>query len=165
MKKHLLFALLLLVAATLQAQSPKGATAETYSLKIRYLYESDLSQAHEDFVDEYQVGDLYAIPSPIIEGYHPDCDTLKGKMLDHDVVDTVLYMANTYEVTTKSEPNEGGTTTGGGTYGFNEEVTVTATANEGYTFQNWTKDGAVVGTETNYTFNVTCSCYFELNIH
>lgn len=155
MKKHLLFALLLLVAATLQAQTPKGATAETYSLKIRYLFESDLSQAHEDFVDEYQVGDLYAIPSPIIDGYHPNCDTLKGKMPDHDVVDTVLYMANTYEVTTKSEPNEGGTTTGGGTYGFNEEVTVTATANEGYTFQNWTKDGAVVGTETNYTFNVT----------
>ena len=155
MKKHLLFALLLLVAATLQAQTPKGATAETYSLKIRYLFESDLSQAHEDFANEYQVGDLYAIPSPIIEGYHPDCDTIKGKMPDHDVVDTVLYMANIYEVTTKSEPDEGGTTSGGGTYGYNEEVTVTATANEGYTFQNWTKDGAVVGTETNYTFNVT----------
>ena len=155
MKKHLLFALLLLVAATLQAQTPKGATAETYSLKIRYLFESDLSQAHEDFANEYQVGDLYAIPSPIIEGYHPDCDTIKGKMPDHDVVDTVLYMANIYEVTTKSEPDEGGTTSGGGTYGYNEEVTVTATSNEGYTFQNWTKDGAVVGTETNYTFNVT----------
>ena len=155
MKKHLLFALLLLVAATLQAQTPKGATAETYSLKIRYLFESDLSQAHEDFANEYQVGDLYAIPSPSIEGYHPNCDTIKGKMPDHDVVDTVLYMANIYEVTTKSEPDEGGTTSGGGTYGYNEEVTVTATANEGYTFQNWTKDGAVVGTETNYTFNVT----------
>lgn len=155
MKKHLLFALLLLMAATLQAQTPKGTTAETYSLKVRYLFASDLSQAHEDYADEYQVGDLYAIPSPVIEGYRPNCDTIKGKMPDHDVVDTVLYMANTYEVTTKSEPEEGGTTTGGGTYGYNDEVTVTATANEGYTFQNWTKDGAVVGTETSYVFNVT----------
>ena len=155
MKKHLLFAWLLLVAATLQAQTPKATSADTYYLKIRYLFESDLSQALEDYVNEYNVGDLYAVPSPALEGYRPNTDTIKGKMPDHDVVDTVLYMANTYEVTTKSEPDEGGTTTGGGTYGYNEEVTVTATANEGFTFLNWTKDGEVVGTETNYTFNVT----------
>ena len=155
MKKHLLFALLLLMAATLQAQTSKGTTAETFSLKIRYLFESDLSTAHEDYADEFPEGELYAIPSPAVEGHRPNCDTVRGKMPDHDVVDTVLHVANTYEVTTKNEPEEGGTTTGGGTYDYNEEVTVTARANEGYTFHNWTKDGEEVSTETSYTFHVT----------
>ncbi len=139
----------------MQAQTPKGTTAETYSLKIRYLFESDLSSAYEDYTDEFPEGELYVIPSPTVEGYRPNCDTVRGKMPDHDVVDTVLYVANTYEVITKSEPEEGGTTTGDGTYDYNEEVTVTATANEGYVFINWTKDGEEVGTETSYVFQVT----------
>lgn len=163
MKKLLLFASLLLLAATLQAQNT--AKAETYSLKIRYLFAADLSQAHEDYANEFQTGDQYAIPSPAIEGYRPDCDTVKGKMPAHDVVDTVLYMVNTYEVTTKSEPEEGGTTQGGGTYEYDEEVTVQAQANTGYTFQNWTKDGNVVGTELSYSFHVTGDCLLVANFN
>lgn len=163
MKKHLLFALLLLMATALQAQALKETTAETYSLKIKYLFEADLSQAYEDYVDEYQEGETYAVPSPPIEGFRPECDTLKGKMPNHDVVDTVLYMVNTCVVATKSEPEEGGTTAGGGTYAYNESVTVTATTNEGFVFHNWTIEGVEVGTETSYTFNVTSDCVVVAN--
>ena len=34
--------------------------------------------------------------------------------------------------------------------------TLTATANEGYTFVNWTENDEVVSTDATYTFTVTC---------
>ncbi len=53
-----------------------------------------------------------------------------------------------------ANPVEGGTVTGGGSYAQGASHTVTATANTGYTFTNWTENGTVVSTEPNYTFIV-----------
>jgi hypothetical protein len=61
----------------------------------------------------------------------------------------------TYTVTVSANPTNGGTVTGGGTYQQGQSCTVTATANAGYTFTNWTENGSVVSTQPNYTFNVT----------
>ena len=155
MKKHLLFALLLLMAATLQAQSPKRVSADNYSLKIRYLFESDLSQALEEFSNEYQAGDHYAIPSPALEGYHPNIDTVQGVMPDHDLVDTVLYAINSYRVSLRRNPEEGGAVDGGGRYNYNEEATVAAEPNEGFVFKNWTSSGEVMSMDATYSFIVT----------
>lgn len=47
----------------------------------------------------------------------------------------------TYEITAIANPTEGGTVTGAGTYSYGETATLTATANEGYMFTNWTKGG------------------------
>ena len=44
---------------------------------------------------------------------------------------------------------------GSGTYEEGEEATITATANEGYRFISWTKDGEVFSTEATYKFIVT----------
>ena len=52
-------------------------------------------------------------------------------------------------------PAEGGVAEGDGIYGFGASVTLTATANEGYTFVNWTKDGEEVSTDSLYSFTVT----------
>ena len=41
------------------------------------------------------------------------------------------------------------------TYSHGESCTVTATANEGYTFVNWTEDGEEVSTDASYSFEVT----------
>ena len=60
-------------------------------------------------------------------------------------------------VFTSAYPAEGGTATGGGSYLYGENVTVTATANEGYNFINWVEDEEVVSTEANYSFTVTGS--------
>ena len=60
-------------------------------------------------------------------------------------------------VFTSAYPVEGGTTTGGGSYLYGDNVTVTATANEGYNFINWVEDDNVVSTEANYSFTVTGS--------
>jgi hypothetical protein len=50
---------------------------------------------------------------------------------------------------------EYGTVTGGGIYEENETATVMATANDGYKFANWTKNGVEVSTENPYSFTVT----------
>ena len=60
-----------------------------------------------------------------------------------------------YPVTLTANPSEGGSLTGAGEYSYNTSVTVTATANTGYTFANWTLNGVEVSTEASYEFNVT----------
>ena len=54
-------------------------------------------------------------------------------------------------------PVEGGIATGGGSYLYGDNLTVTATANEGYNFISWVEDDNVVSTEANYSFTVTGS--------
>ncbi|MCR5039655.1 MAG: T9SS type A sorting domain-containing protein, partial [Bacteroidales bacterium] len=60
-----------------------------------------------------------------------------------------------YTVNVSANPTNGGTVTGGGTYNQGASCTVTASANAGYTFTNWTEGGNVVSTQANYTFTVT----------
>ena len=59
-----------------------------------------------------------------------------------------------YTVNVSANPAIGGTVTGGGTYPQGQSCTVTATANDGYNFVNWTEGGNVVSTQANYTFVV-----------
>ena len=65
------------------------------------------------------------------------------------------FTENTYTVTVSANPSNGGTATGGGTFTHGQSCTVTATANTGYTFTNWTENGSVVSSDANYTFVVT----------
>ena len=60
-----------------------------------------------------------------------------------------------YEITAIANPSEGGTVTGAGTYECDAIATLTATANRGYLFVNWTENGVEVSTEAIYTFTVT----------
>ena len=60
-----------------------------------------------------------------------------------------------YTVSVSASPANGGTVTGGGTYNQGQSCTVSATANTGFTFTNWTENGNVVSTQANYTFTVT----------
>lgn len=64
-------------------------------------------------------------------------------------------LADTYEVTTTSSPVGGGILTGAGTYFLNDNVTVTATANPGYDFVDWTDGGTTVSTNTSFSFTIT----------
>ncbi|MFM7838821.1 MAG: InlB B-repeat-containing protein, partial [Chitinophagaceae bacterium] len=68
------------------------------------------------------------------------------------LLSTFCSSAN-YNVMTSSNPVAGGTTTGGGTYVTGVNVTVTATANSGYSFVSWTENGNQVSTTDSYTFN------------
>ncbi len=59
-----------------------------------------------------------------------------------------------YNITVSANPSNGGSVAGGGTYQQGQSCTVTATANTGYAFANWTENGNVVSTQANYTFTV-----------
>jgi hypothetical protein len=60
-----------------------------------------------------------------------------------------------FTIIVSANPSEGGTVTGSCTYQQGQQCTVTATANNGYTFANWTENGDVVSTNSSYTFTVT----------
>ena len=61
----------------------------------------------------------------------------------------------TYEVAVSANIENAGTVTGAATYNHGEEVTLTATPNEGYKFISWTENGEVVSTDQDFTFVVT----------
>ena len=68
---------------------------------------------------------------------------------------TVGGGGTSYTISVSANPANGGTVTGGGTYNQGQSCTVTATANNGFTFTNWTENGSVVSSQANYTFTVT----------
>lgn len=55
-------------------------------------------------------------------------------------------------VSTSSSPSGGGTTTGDGEYAVGSDVTVSAQANAGYTFVNWTDGGTEASANSTYQF-------------
>ncbi len=66
----------------------------------------------------------------------------------------------TYTVTVSVSPSAGGTVSGGGTYILGSPQTVTATANSGYLFVNWTESGSAVSSSASYNFTL----YSNLNL-
>ena len=68
-----------------------------------------------------------------------------------------------FTINVSANPSEGGTVSGGGAFDSGTSQTITATANEGYSFQNWTKNGTQVSTNPSYTFTVTESALYVAN--
>ena len=66
-------------------------------------------------------------------------------------------------VSVSINPIGAGTVVGTGFFRQGNTCTLTATANEGYTFINWTKDGEEVSTEAVYSFIVTEDATFVAN--
>ena len=62
-------------------------------------------------------------------------------------------------------PNDAayGTVSGGGTYAVNDNVSLSASANTGYIFENWTKDGIIVATENPYSFKANGTATYVAN--
>ena len=61
---------------------------------------------------------------------------------------------NNYTINVLANPTSGGIVTGSGTYQQGQQCTVTATANEGYEFVNWTENGLVVSESNSFVFSV-----------
>jgi hypothetical protein len=66
-------------------------------------------------------------------------------------------------VDTSSSPAHGGTTAGDGVYTNGTATTVTAVANAGYGFANWTENGMIVSTSASYTFTNLVNRSLEAN--
>ena len=78
-------------------------------------------------------------------------------------VDCEGMPALSFDIMASANPVEGGTVSGAGTYNYGSTCTLTATANEGYTFVNWTKNGTAVSTNPTYNFTVTESASYVAN--
>mgnify|MGYP003296014183 CR=1 FL=1 len=64
-------------------------------------------------------------------------------------------LAGNFGLNLSSSPAAGGTTTGAGAFASGSNVTVTAAANAGYTFVNWTDNGVVASTSSSFQFDLT----------
>jgi hypothetical protein len=60
-----------------------------------------------------------------------------------------------FTVSVSADPTDGGSVSGGGIFTYGQFCSVQATANAGYAFVNWTVNGSVVSTNSDYTFTVT----------
>ena len=60
-----------------------------------------------------------------------------------------------YTVTLLSNPEGAGTLSGAGPYSLNDVAQISATANDGYVFEDWTVNGVTLSTNADYSFLVT----------
>ena len=67
----------------------------------------------------------------------------------------VAHFSNSYSITAIANPSEGGIVTGADDYIYGSTCTLSATANTGYTFSEWTKNDTQVSTNPTYSFTVT----------
>ena len=122
-------------------------------------------------------GSPYETPKPFISGTEIDLEAVASSgwefhmwtgdlsgdnnptsiIMDSDKEITAQFSSGDLIITVTADPPGGGEVDGGGTYLFNDEATVTAIPNEGYSFVNWTDDGMVVSGSPEYTFTVTVS--------
>ena len=76
-----------------------------------------------------------------------------NSMYSFTVTGNGSYVANfepipvEYTITVNAEPANGGTVSGGGTYAEGSTCVISAMPNDGYVFENWTRNGTVVSTE------------------
>lgn len=64
------------------------------------------------------------------------------------------FSALSYTIDISANPSSGGIVSGGGNFNYGQNCTVSAVANNGYIFANWTENGNVVSNNPNYTFAV-----------
>ena len=113
---------------------------------------------------------LNAIPNP---GYtfvnwtvngNPVCsEPIYRFMVTEDVDVVANFTQDAYVITAIANPAVGGTISGTGGFSFGQSCTLSATANTGYTFVNWMKDGEVVSSNATYTFTVNESANYVAN--
>ncbi len=73
---------------------------------------------------------------------------------NRNLVANFTAIPQNYTISVSANPSNGGTVAGGGTYQEGQSCTVSATANAGYDFLNWTENGNTVSTNASYTFTV-----------
>lgn len=75
--------------------------------------------------------------------------------VNHSLVANFVPDVPQRTITTSAAPLAGGSTSGGAVVDDGSSLTVTATPSAGYTFTNWTVNGAPVSAAASYTFTVT----------
>ena len=142
------------------------------------------SPSNAGYVDgggTYDYGDTISLFAQSNTGHYFEkwddgtADNPRQVIVEDDVTFTAVFMSYEYQITTASQPVEGGQVLGGGTYHYGDTVTLRANPSENYTFICW-QDGLVTnprdiivtedafykalfqhGPVTTYTINVTAN--------
>ena len=144
---------------TLVALNPDAAK-EVYQLTFDWRYEG-ASEGTATTTNVYTNGSV-AIPEINHDraGYHisgwkdaSGAPVTTETAVTADTIYTAEWAANTYTITVTA--GSGGAVSGGGTFAEGTQVTVTATANDGYTFVAWQENSTKIeGAGASYTFTV-----------
>ena len=78
-----------------------------------------------------------------------------NRELNQTEVTALFNESSSYTITTASNPTNGGSTSGGGTYNTGSQVNLNATAFSGYSFSSWTENSVVVSTSSSYSFFIS----------
>ena len=117
----------------------------------------------------YQQGQICTLTATAEEGYTfmywTEGDRIVSAESDYNFFvarnrDLVAHFALPFSITALTDPEEAGLVSGEGSYDYGDTCTLTATANSGYAFVNWTKDDAIVSTDMEYSFIVADSATF-----
>jgi uncharacterized repeat protein (TIGR02543 family) len=141
-------------------------TATDFTLTINYEF-ADGSEAATSYTATKNVGDTYSVNSPAIAGYTADRVVVAGTMPAADVTETVVYTAIDYDLSLNVVPTGGGTASGSGTFNYGDTAPISAVANTGYAFVNWTEGETVVSTSATHDYimparDVTLTANFML---
>ncbi|MGN0033903.1 MAG: C10 family peptidase [Candidatus Limimorpha sp.] len=130
--------------------------------------EPNIAYSGEVFgVGSYAPGEVCSLTACPNKNYMFDSWSENGETLSTDSIITFTVNSDRHiianfsrqdcVITVSANPQEGGIVTGAGTYPFNEEVTLSATPNDGYVFKKWTKNGVKVSSNPIYTFKASTS--------
>lgn len=82
---------------------------------------------------------------------------------DREFVANFISNPSYYTITTTANPPSGGLVSGSGTYQSNQNVLISASANNGYSFSNWTANGTIISYNANFNYYVTSNASFVAN--
>ena len=125
---------------------PGCTSGNTYQITVS----TDSSNGTVSGAGSYDCGDVCTLTATAIGDYCFMYWTEEGELVSSEASysfiamndrNLVAHFGLPFTITASANPAEGGTVSGGGICYYNQHVTLTATANEGYVFNKWTKDG------------------------
>jgi len=157
-----------------------GSSTLKYYLSTNYTYSTDDIYLDNDPVGALAPGEISSenatltIPPCTAAGFYyivfyADADNVIVESNENNNTNWVSFSVTspTYTISTSSNPSNGGSTSGGGTYANCQSCTVIATPTPPcYQFVNWKEGTNVVSNNSSYTFTVNSNrnlvAYFQL---
>ena len=151
-----------------RAQADRSLTANFEEVAATYTVSASCSPSEGGTVTgagEYTAGQTVTLTATPAGGYSFVNWTENGTVVSTDATYsftasadrslTANFERNIFTVNASANPAHAGSVSGAGDYGKGVTATLTAAANEGYVFVNWTENGTEVSTDATYAFTVT----------
>ena len=156
LKRFILLASFFIITAVLLLA---GCAAE-YEVNLELASDKEGTVSGEGL---YEEGDEVTVRAEAAEGYAFTAWEEDGEKVSTDQSyqftinndrELLAEFERVYELSLKTEPEEGGNVAGEGIYRGGEEVEIEAEAEEGYSFEAWQRNGEEIGTEPGLTLNI-----------